>query len=355
MAEAEVAGSGGFAERMVTMANEAMLALMVSIGHRTGLFDVMAGLPVATSQQIASAAGLNERYVREWLGAMTTGRIVDHDGGTGTFWLPADRAAWLTRAAGLNNQAIMTEYVGLLAPVEDQIVDCFRNGGGVPYSGYPKFQALMAEDSGAVQDATLIEVTLPLVPGVTGRLGRGIEVADVGCGSGHAINLMAGAFPRSRFTGFDVSEAGIAAARQEAASRGLANARFEVRDAAGLGETASFDFITSFDAVHDQARPDLMLTGICRALRPDGIYLCVDIAASSTLAENLDHPLGPFLYTVSCMHCMSVSLASGGMGLGAMWGEQKAREMLGQAGFTSVQTARVEGDVANICYIATKG
>jgi hypothetical protein len=84
-------------------------------------------------------------------------------------------------------------------------------------------------------------------------------------------------------------------------------------------------------------------------------YLCVDIAASSTLAENLDHPLGPFLYTVSCMHCMSVSLASGGMGLGAMWGEQKAREMLGQAGFTSVQTARVEGDVANICYIATKG
>jgi len=249
----------------------------------------------------------------------------------------------------------MTEYVGLLAPVEDQIVECFRNGGGVPYSGYPKFQALMAEDSGAVQDATLIGVTLPLVPGVTGRLGRGVDVADVGCGSGHAINLMAGAFPRSRFTGFDVSEAGIAAARQEAARMGLANARFEVRDAAGLGETATFDFITSFDAVHDQARPDLMLAGICRALRPDGVYLCVDIVASSTLAENLDHPLGPFLYTISCMHCMSVSLASGGMGLGSMWGEQKAREMLGEAGFTSVQTARVEGDVANICYIATKG
>jgi SAM-dependent methyltransferase len=355
MAEAEVAGSEGFAGRMVTMANEAMLALMVSIGHRTGLFDVMAGSPAATSQQIASAAGLNERYVREWLGAMTTGRIVDHDGGTGTFTLPADRAAWLTRAAGLNNLAIMTEYVGLLAPVEDQIVDCFRNGGGVPYSGYPRFQALMAEDSGAVQDATLIEVTLPLVPGVTGRLRQGIDVADVGCGSGHAINLMAGAFPRSRFTGFDVSEAGIAAARQEAASMSLANARFEVRDAAELAENASFDFITSFDSVHDQARPDLMLTGICRALRPDGIYLCVDIVASSTLAENLDHPLGPFLYTVSCMHCMSVSLASGGMGLGAMWGEQKAREMLGEAGFTSVRTARVEGDVANICYIATKG
>jgi SAM-dependent methyltransferase len=113
-------------------------------------------------------------------------------------------------------------------------------------------------------------------PGLTGRLGRGIDVADVGCGSGHAINLMAGAFPCSRFTGFDVSEAGIAAARQEAAGRGLANARFEVRDAAGLGETASLDFITSFDAVHDQARPDLMLTGICQALRPDGVYPCAN-------------------------------------------------------------------------------
>src|SRR5262249_19449310 len=139
MAEAEAAGSEGFAERMLHMMNEGALALMVSVGHRTGLFGVMAAMPAATSPQIASGAGLDERYVREWLAAMTTGRIVDHDSVTGTFSLPADHAAWLTRAAGIDNLAIQAQYLGLLALVEDQIVDCFRHGGGVPYSAFPKF------------------------------------------------------------------------------------------------------------------------------------------------------------------------------------------------------------------------
>jgi SAM-dependent methyltransferase len=354
VAGAEDTGSTEFAERMTHMLNDAALALMVSVGHRTGLFDVMAAMPAATSEEIAARAGLNERYVREWLAAMTTGRIVDYDGAGGSFSLPADHAAWLTRAAGLGNLAIQAQYVGLLALVEDQIVDCFRHGGGVPYSAFPKFQALMAEDSGAVHDATLIDVTLPLVPGLVGRLGQGIDVADVGCGSGHAINLMAEAFPRSRFTGFDFSDGGLAAARAEARDKGLTNARFEKRDAARLGETARFDLITSFDAVHDQARPDLMLAGIAQALRPGGVYLCVDIAASSKLSENLDHPFGPFGYTISCMHCMTVSLADGGMGLGAMWGEQKAQEMLTDAGFTSIEAAHVDGDVANTYFIATR-
>jgi SAM-dependent methyltransferase len=344
-----------FAERMLRTMNEAAVALMVSVGHRTGLFDVMAGMPAATSAEIASRAALDERYVREWLAAMTTGRIVEHDGATGMYVLPAEHAAWLTRAAGMENLAIGMQYIGLMAQVEDQIVECFRHGGGVPYSAFPRFQAVMAEDSGAVQDATLIDVRLPLVPGLVDRLKDGIDVADVGCGSGHAVNLMAAAFPRSRFTGFDLSREGIAAARAEAGRQGLENARFEERDAAHLGEVARFDFITTFDSVHDQARPDLMLAGIATALRPGGVYLCVDTSASSQLAENLGHPLGPFLYTVSCMHCMTVSLADGGMGLGAMWGEQTARRMLGEAGFTSVETRRVDGDIVNSYFIATKG
>jgi len=354
MAEAEDTGSAEFAERMNQMMNEAMLALMVSVGHRTGLFDTMAAMPAATSPEIAARAGLNERYVREWLAAMTTGKIVDHDGGAGTFALPADHGAWLTRASGQDNLAIQAQYVGLLALVEDQIVDCFRHGGGVPYSAFPKFQALMAEDSGAVRDATLIDVTLPLVPGLVGRLEHGIDVADVGCGFGHAVNLMAEAFPRSRFAGFDFSDTGIAAARAEAEHQGLANVRFDKRDAARLGETARFDFMTTFDSVHDQARPDLVLAGIAQALRPDGVYLCADISASSKLSENLDHPFGPFGYTISCMHCMTVSLADGGMGLGAMWGEQKAQEMLTDAGFTSIEATHVDGDIANTYFIATK-
>ena len=355
MAEAEAPGTADFAERMGHMLNDAALVLMVSVGHRTGLFDVMAAMPAATSAEIAAEAALDERYVREWLGAMTTGRIVDHDGAAGSFSLPADHAAWLTRAAGQDNLAVQAQYVGLLALVEDQIVDCFRHGGGVPYSAFPRLQAVMAEDTGAVRDATLIDATLPLVPGLVGRLEHGIDVADVGCGSGHAVNLMAEAFPRSRFAGFDFSDPGLAAATAEAERKGLTNVRFDKRDAARLGETARFDFITTFDAVHDQARPDLALAGIAQALRPGGVYLCVEFAASSKLSENMDQPLGPFSYTMSCMHCMTVSLADGGMGLGNMWGEQKAREMLTDAGFTSIETAHVDGDTANTYFIATKG
>jgi SAM-dependent methyltransferase len=140
----------------------------------------------------------------------------------------------------------------------------------------------------------------------------------------------------------------------EADHKGLTNVRFEKRDAARLGETARFDFMTTFDSVHDQARPDLVLAGIAQALRPGGVYLCVDFAGSSKLSENLDHPFGPFGYTISCMHCMTVSLADGGMGLGAMWGEQKAQEMLSDAGFTSIEVAHVDGDIFNTYFIATK-
>lgn len=355
MSDVRAGGSADFAGRMLRTMNEAALALMVSVGHRTGLFDVMAAMPAATSAEIASRASLDERYVREWLAVMTTGRIVEHEGATEAYSLPADHATWLTRAAGTNNLATGMQYIGLMALVEDQIVDCFRSGGGVPYSAFPRFQAVMAEDSGAAHDATLIDVTLPLIPGLTGRLRQGIDVADIGCGSGHAINLMAEAFPRSRFVGFDVSDDGIAAARLEAERRGLANARFDKRDAAYLDEISRFDFITTFDAVHDQVRPDMVLAGIAKALRPGGVYLCVDTCASSKLAENLDHPLGPFLYTVSCMHCMTVSLADGGMGLGTMWGEQTARAMLGEAGFTSIRTARLDGDLIDTYIIASKG
>lgn len=352
--EADTSGSEEFAERLVNILNAGMLALMASIGHRTGLFDTMASLRPATSAEVAKAAGLDERYVREWLAAMSTGGIVEHDPEAMTFVLPPERAAWLTRAAGPDNLALQTQYVSLLAQVEDQIVDCFHHGGGVPYAEFPKFQGLMAEDSGAVHDATLIDVTLPLVPGLVQRLQQGIDVADVGCGSGHAINLMAEAFPASRFVGFDISDTGIAAGKAEAERKGLTNARFEQRDAATLDGSQQFDFITTFDAIHDQARPDLVLHGIAQSLRPDGVYLCVDITASSRLADNLDHPLGPFLYAISCMHCMTVSLAAGGMGLGTMWGEQKARQMLADAGFASLDLKHVQGDILNTYYIATK-
>ena len=123
--------------------------------------------------------------------------------------------------------------------------------------------------------------------------------------------------------------------------------RFEVRDLSTFdadAEPNAFPFVMTFDAVHDQARPLAMLKGIRRALAPDGIYLMQDIQGSSYHHENIDHPGGPLLYMISCMHCMTVSLAQGGEGLGAMWGEQKARELLAEAGFSSVDVHLLEHD-----------
>lgn len=354
ISEIDTVASEEFAGRLIEILNAGSLALMTSIGHKTGLFDTMSTLAPSTSSQIAEAAGLNERYVREWLAAMTVGSIVEHDPAQMTFFLPPERAAWLTRAAGPDNLAIQAQYVGLLGLVEDQVADCFKQGGGVPYSQYPKFQKLMAEDSAAVQDVSLLDVILPLVDGLVDRLHEGIDALDVGCGSGHAVNLMAQAFPASRFLGLDFSEEGVANGITEAGRMGLENARFRVQDAATLDSSEQFDLVTTFDAVHDQAHPDVVLSAISRCLRPGGIYLCVDIAGSSTLADNAEHPLGPFLYTVSTMHCMTVSLAGGGMGLGTMWGEQKAIEMLNEAGFTSVEVKQIDGDIINNYYIATK-
>ena len=343
-----------FGEKMVGVMNNAAIALMTSIGHQTGLFDTLATLPPSTSGQIAGAAKLNERYVREWLGAMVVSRVVNYHPREGTYFLPPEHAVWLTRAAGSNNLARETQIVTMLGDVEQRIVQSFRTGGGVPYAAYPRFQQLMAEGSRVSLHATFIDTTLPLVPGMIDRLQAGIDVADFGCGQGDAINLMAQNFPLSRFVGYEFSEQAVGVARADAERTGLSNARFEVQDAARVTASSQFDFITAFDAIHDQAQPATVLQNIAQALRPEGLFLMVDIAASSKLEENLGHPFGPWLYTVSCMHCMTVSLAQAGEGLGTMWGEQKALQMLAEAGFAQVVVKRLEADIFNAYYVAAK-
>jgi SAM-dependent methyltransferase len=349
--EAKAEAFGG---RMTRLLNDSFLAILVSIGHQTGLYDTMAELAPSTSAEIAVAAGLNERYVREWLGAMVVGGIAEYEPATQRYVLPPEHAGMLTRAAGPDNFAFFMQYLALTGNVEPLVVEAFRNGGGAPYSAYPKFQALQSEETSRVYDLALVSAILPLAPGVVARLEEGIDVADIGCGQGHALNVMAKAFPRSRFTGFDFSAEGIAAAQAEAKATGLANATFEVKDVASLSGPPSFDLITAFDTIHDQAAPRKVLKGIFDSLRVGGTFLMGDIAASSVLEENLEHPLGPLLYSVSVLHCMTVSLAQGGEGLGTVWGEQRARELLAEAGFTEVATASVPGDIFNLYYAAPK-
>jgi SAM-dependent methyltransferase len=353
-AEFDAAKAAAFEERFVGDLNAGALCLMTSLGHRTGLFDTLAALPPATSGEIAARAGLDERYVREWLGAMVAGRVVDYDPARGAYSLPAEHAACLTRAAAPNNLAVYAQYVPLLGTVEDDIADCFRAGGGVPYDRYPRFHQVMAEDSAQTVLPALREHILPLVPGLIARLEAGIRVLDLGCGRGRALNLMAGWFPNSRFVGYDLSEEAIAFARAEAARNGSANATFEARDLSRFdreAEAEAFDLVTTFDAVHDQAKPRAVLRGIRRALAPGGVYLAQDINGSSHVHGNLDHPLGPLLYTVSCLHCMTVSLAQEGEGLGAMWGRELAGEMFAEAGFASVEGHELAHDIQNCYYV----
>ena len=296
------AKADAFSQKMLGILNDASVAQMIVIGHQVGLFDTLAGLTPSTSEQIAAASSLNERYVREWLGAMVTSRIVDYDPTEKTYRLPPEHAAAITRAAGPKNLAVMLQMVPMMAKVQQGIVDSFRNGGGVPYSAYSDFHQLMAEVSGAVHDVSLVDTTLPLVSQLVEHLRTGIDVLDVGCGSGHAVNLMARAFPQSRFTGYDFSEEGIAAGRAEAQEWGLTNAQLTVKDVTELDDVSRYDFITAFDSIHDQAHPRAVLKGIAQALRPDGTFLMVDINSSSNLEENYDHLLGPMLYSISCMH-----------------------------------------------------
>jgi 2-polyprenyl-3-methyl-5-hydroxy-6-metoxy-1,4-benzoquinol methylase len=155
----------------------------------------------------------------------------------------------------------------------------------------------------------------------------------------------------------DLSEEAITFAKQEASKARRRNVDFHAVDLSDFDETAekeSFDFITTFDAIHDQCKPLNVLKGIHRALKPDGAYLMQDISGSSHVHKDIEHPIGPLLYTLSCMHCMTVSLAQGGEGLGAMWGEEKTREYLQRAGFRSVTSHRLAHDIQNNWYVVTK-
>jgi len=344
-------GQEAFSARLLETVNNAAASLMISVGYRTGLFDAMQGDEALTSMELAAKAKLDERYVREWLGAMTTAKIVVLDVPSNRYTLPGDHAAFLGDNAEIANMAGTFQFIAVLGSVEDRIVDCFRHGGGVPYSAYDRFHECMADESEVTVVDALEESILPLAPGLIQRLEQGIDVADIGCGVGRALNRMASLYPNSRFTGFDLCEETVVLARAEAASLRLDNVYFETKDATLLEGEGLFDLICTFDAVHDQAHPAAVLSHIRRLLREDGVYLIQEIDAQTSVADNIDSPLGTFTYTISCMHCMTVSLAQGGVGLGAAWGEQLALAMLKDAGFASIETHRLPHDILSMFFV----
>jgi SAM-dependent methyltransferase len=341
-----------FARKLFGLYTSGLLTLMVEIGYRTGLFEA-AGRGPATSEELADRAGLQERYVREWLSALTTGGVFEYDPATRRFTLPAEHAMCLTGPSS-RNLAPASQMLSMLARRAPRVIESFRHGGGVSYAEYqPDFTEAQDASWRRLYDGLLIKGFLPLAPGLPERLAEGIRVADVGCGTGHAINVMARAYPRSSFVGYDLGQTAIERARAEARDMGLANARFEVLDATRLSPDAQFDLITSFDAIHDQRDPATALRRIAGALAPGGLYLMLEPKASSNLEDNVGQPFTAYMYGMSVLHCMTVSLAENGAGLGTAWGEQLARTLLAEAGFTSVDVVDAPGP-QNSIYLCRK-
>jgi len=343
-----------FSGKLMAALDGAALGLLTSVGHRTGLFDVMRGLAPATPAEVAKRAGLVERYVREWCAALAAAGVLEHDPESGRFALPAEHAAALTRAARPGNLAVAFQWIPLLGAVEDEIVNCFERGGGVPAAAYERFHAVRAEESDQSVVAGLLERVLPLVPGLPAALERGGQMLDVGCESGRALCRMAEAFPNSRFVGIDRAPEAIASARALAREQGLANVEFRRADAADFQADDAFDWISAFASLHRQARPALVLRRIAEALRPEGSFLMQEYAGAGDVRADGGRPLATFLYALSCLQSLPVALASGGAGLGAMSGESTARRMLAQAGFGHVAVHALPRDPVHLYYVARK-
>lgn len=355
-----------FASRLTDILNFGALNLAMGMGYSLGLFEAMDRLATpATTGAIAAEAGLHERYVREWLGVMVCGRIVDTKSdaaGTETFHLPQEHGDLLCRRAGSNNLGVYTQEIPLLTRCAmEEVAHGFRTGEGVGYERYPKFHDFMNELAEAKHEDVLVDRFLPSVEDgiMIRRMQQGIRVCDFGCGRGMATLLMAEAFPESRFTGIDFSREAIAEASRRTEELGLKNLEFHVLDAARLEKDSSvasrFNYILAFDAIHDQTNPAGALRSVAHMLEPGGAFSMVDIAAQTDISGNSTHPMGSFLYTVSLMHCMPVGLKDGGTGLGMMWGRQQAEKMLREAGFKDVNVCEIPDDSFNLHYFCRKG
>jgi len=365
MSEKSIEKQKAFLTHMTNILNYGALNLAMALGYRTRLFDVLDEFEgPQTARFIAKKAELDDRYIEEWLGVMVSGGIVElsqNSSGDDVFYLPKAHGDLITRRAGNSNLGVYTQEIPLLTICAmEQVLKKFHTGEGVTYENYTKFQDFMTQLADAKHREVLVDTFLPAVADgqIIKKLKDGIRVCDIGCAEGIALMLMAEAFPRSEFIGIDISGEAIEKARRKVAAKKISNAAFFNFDAALLqnhsGFKESFDYVTAFDAIHDQTRPLEALINVYGILKEGGWFSMVDIAASSHLAENKDHPMGPFLYTVSLLHCMPVGRVNGGRGLGMMWGRQRAVKMLQEAGFKEVQELDIPDDPFNLHFLCKK-
>jgi 2-polyprenyl-3-methyl-5-hydroxy-6-metoxy-1,4-benzoquinol methylase len=338
--EIDIEKAQGFALRLVGEIASNLMGTLHLVGDRLGLFDVLASQGPMTSRDLASAAGIDERYALEWLSAMACHRYLVYDPEAKTFTLPVEHALVLSEKDS-------PFYVGGLIRTQpdfwanvDLLTDAFRNGGGVPQGHFgEEWRCGFERFSRPAFVNNLTNHWIPALAGIEPRLQNGGSVIDVGCGNGQAAIQMALAYPSVDVRGIDIFPAAIETARQNAREAGVGEqVRFDVHDAAE-GLPGTYDLVTCFDVVHDLPKPIETLQAIRRSLAPGGCLFVLEFNLSSDLQENIEHPLGmgAFGYAASVNYCMTTSLAADGAGTGTCLGERRFREMASEAGFASVQ------------------
>jgi 2-polyprenyl-3-methyl-5-hydroxy-6-metoxy-1,4-benzoquinol methylase len=321
---------------------------MAGIGDRLGLFKELAR-GSASSVELATHTGLNERYVREWLGAMVSASYVEYNPVNDRFTLPPEHIPVLAQESGpFFFGGVHQMLIGMMGPLK-QLEQAFRDGGGVPQSAYDDnmWDGMERFTKGWFENL-LVQQWIPAMPDVEAMLVAGADVADVGCGRGQALIKLAQTYPNSRYVGYDAFGPTIERANRNAQMAGVANrVRFQQLDVS-LGLPEQYDIITTFDVVHDAINPRGLLRAIRHALRPDGRYVCLEINSSGKLEENVG-PLGSFFYGVSVLYCMTTSLAGHGEGLGTVGlPPPKVQEICLEAGFSSVRRLPIENPFNNV-------
>jgi SAM-dependent methyltransferase len=328
-----------------------VVALMIHLGDRLGLYRAMAGAGDLSAHDLAGRTGLEERWLLEWMRSQAAAGLLTTTDGE-VFRLPAEGVPVLVNEEGSLYFAAGA-FPGCAAPpdVVDRLADAFRTGHGMRYEdlgpgGAQTIERMLAPWS----RVALVPVVLPGI-GVAARLEEGIRVADVGCGSGVAVATMAEAFPASRFDGYDPSGHAIARARAHVDGQGLANVSLVQQAAEGLPAEPTYDFIVTLDCLHDMPGPDRAAAAIRRALKADGTWLIKEVRSGGTWAENLRNPMLAMMYGTSVATCLSSALSEpGGAGLGTLGLDPvRLEEMCRAAGFTGFERHDF-GDPANLYY-----
>ncbi len=331
-----------FVHRMVDDIATATRGALSYIGDKLGIFKAMATAGPVAVDELAKKTGLSARYLREWLGAMATAEYVEYNPETGKYFLPPEHAAPL---ADEDFPFFVGGFIEMIVPtvsVAPKVAHAFKTGKGVPQSAYsPEMFESIERGTAPWYKHQLTQKWIPAMPQVEEKLRAGGTALDVGCGSGRAAITLAQAFPKARVFGFDNHPHSIQRARANAkAARLSQRLKFKVVDGTKL-PAGKFDFVSTFDVVHDSVNPAALMKSIRKALTPGGTYLMLEMNCSPHVHENIN-PIGRLLYSVSTLYCMTTSLAHNGDGIGAVMGEPKARELAAKAGFSHFRKLPVD-------------